>query len=99
MLFRSRIDLVRSCVSPVYFSGNGGITGAGLPPKPVTTSAVADAPDPVLLPKPVVGAVTGALPKPLPVPTVEDPKLGVTAAGAVVVGGCSPPLLAPPNFS
>jgi hypothetical protein len=63
-----------------YLSGKGGITGAGLPPKPVTTSADAGVPNPALLPKPPgVG---------LEVANVEPvPKLfvGVDTLGAVVV--------------
>jgi hypothetical protein len=48
--------LVQVIVVSFYLSGNGGITGAGFPPNPVVTSA-AVAPNPVLLPKPAVGAL------------------------------------------
>jgi len=87
-----------------YIAGNDGITGAGLPPNPVTTSAAAGAPNPVLLPKPDAGAETGALPKP---PPLGAPKpvgaVGWMGAGGVYVvppvGGAMPPLLAPFSFS
>jgi hypothetical protein len=61
-----------------YLSGNGGTTGAGLPPHPVTTSPVAGAPNPALLPKPA-----GAWPpNPPPVGAVPQDCVTVVAVGA-----------------
>ena len=84
---------VSNMVSP-YLSGNGGITGAALPPNPEITcegSAVTGAGF-------QLGAGVG----------VYDaaPKLGVVCGAAnppavekPLPGACSPPLLAPPSFS
>jgi hypothetical protein len=93
-------------IFPFYLSGNGGITGAGFPPNPVTTSA-APAPKPVLLPKLLgVAVAVDALPNWLPLPRGCVPQEFVTGAAvgkpgvaAPLDGKLIPPLLAPPSFS
>ena len=78
----------------IYFSGNGGITGAGLPPNPVTTAGAAVSKDEP--PKPlVVVLLVGPELDPNPdAPGVEpnepEPKLPADAGTLDVAGVLNP---------